>query len=148
MHAAARLCRPAAGISARRQAQLPPLHALAGNLHDAPRRSQASAFSAVAPHSQWQRAVAARDQRFCGGSGSSNIRTIHGSSLQARAFTAEDIQADVGVMVEGQASGLSEAELEALSEVLYRDSIAVVKQAALLLLSEEEEERDEPPGGC
>lgn len=71
---------------------------------------------------------------------------MHGSSLRARAFTAEDIQADVGVMLEGQPSGLSEAELEALSESLYRDSISVVKQAALFLLSEEEEERDEPPG--
>lgn len=44
--------------------------------------------------------------------------------------------------------GCSEAELEALCEALYNDSLAAVKQAALYLLGEEEEEREEPPGGA
>ena len=40
----------------------------------------------------------------------------------------------------------SEAELEALCETLYNDSLALIRQAALYVIDEEGEERDEPPG--
>lgn len=40
----------------------------------------------------------------------------------------------------------SEKELAGLCEVLYNDSLLLLKQAALYVLGEEEAERDEPPG--
>lgn len=48
-------------------------------------------------------------------------------------------------MVEGEPAGVSEAELEALCETLYNDSLALIRQAALYVIDEEGEERDEPP---
>ncbi|KAL4430812.1 hypothetical protein ABPG75_006068 [Micractinium tetrahymenae] len=48
-------------------------------------------------------------------------------------------------MVEGEPAGISEAELDALCETLYNDSLALIKQATLYVLNEEEEERAEAP---
>lgn len=70
---------------------------------------------------------------------------LHTSGWRAQALTVDDIEADVGVLVEGEPAGLGEPELARVRERLYHDSIAVVKQAALYLISEEEEEREQPP---
>lgn len=82
-----------------------------------------------------------------GGAGlaSQQRQPLHSTRWRARAFSDDDIQVDVGVMVEGEPSRLSEKELEAMAESLYNDSLKLVKAAALYIMGEEDEERDEPP---
>jgi ssRNA-specific RNase YbeY (16S rRNA maturation enzyme) len=71
-------------------------------------------------------------------------RPVHASLLACLAkFSASDVAADLGVMIEGEPNANSSA-LDALAEALYVDGQAVVKHAAMIAV--EGEERDAPPG--
>ncbi|KAL4419005.1 hypothetical protein ABPG77_000870 [Micractinium sp. CCAP 211/92] len=141
MRASARLCR-AVGPHSRQAAARRSLVALAGGRHTQGPHRNASTPAARAL-SRWQ----ATAWPSCGALAAAPPlrQQLHTSRWRARALTEDDIQADVGVMVEGEPAGISEAELEALCETLYNDSLALIKQAALYVIDEEGEERDEPP---
>lgn len=67
-------------------------------------------------------------------------RRLHGASVRCRAapaFTPDDIEVEVGLMVEGEPAGLSDPDLDELTEALYDDSVRAVRAAALHLLAEE-----------
>lgn len=102
MRASARLC-AAARSETHQAAARRPLAALAGGWHANGTRRKA-ADPAVSALSGWQATAWPSPSALAGAQPSK--QQLHSSRLRARALTEDDIEADVGVMVEGEPAGV------------------------------------------
>lgn len=72
------------------------------------------------------------------------LRFIPCQSSSSSSFTAQDIQTDLGIILEGNPSNLNDTEINILLETIYHDAKKALQQAAFVAV--QDEDRDSPPG--